>query len=557
MPRSSLLHVPTWDLRPLISPLMEKWGVSLEKPLLSPPSFDDFDFPLSEIIVAAEVDDRKLDREKTALAGKEIFQGVCFKSTPRDLEEVAVELGVAVRRTERFYYPRDCFLRNAEGEIVLPSASPFAIEGVARVRSSALYFGSAAASRTNNQLFNGWSGVAAQAMEPIEDFHFFSSAPKILPYSYIEGGNLFLRRNGEGELSACIGKDHLLQTFLSIELSGADWGKLGLSLSPEIDLQKRGREIGAVLTREKILETGEEMFSLGLLPIEGREGLIPSSEQLKLLLLRFFVEGAECKTFPLRDLAVSARLIPSFQWGDEKLSDLASLAAVHLSKKEIVKAVVARDLALPQKNVHWIAQANYHLDTFIFPAPSAAFFIVSYRFLAELLEQVASAADLFSLADEDKALLRQYIDTARKLDRELSPLLLEAEQTLKGAGFQVIPVPFHIACESETAYKGFPIPDLLPMVHFGNAISGFSSALNSPFYIAHGISAGEKLGCLFMDLFALVLRFYSPDVALYFIGRGQNPPFVFSEAADCWGRVDAQWGIHCTTFPLSGVFKKK
>jgi hypothetical protein len=83
-----------------------------------------------------------------------------------------------------------------------------------------------------------------------------------------------------------------------------------------------------------------------------------------------------------------------------------------------------------------------------------------------------------------------------------------------------------------------------------NAISGYSTAMQRYYYIASGASAGDKLGKILMDAFALTLeRFISP-IKVHFVGYDPDQPTDYSAATDLTNNKTSRAGIHCLTFEL-------
>lgn len=251
-------------------------------------------------------------------------------------------------------------------------------------------------------------------------------------------------------------------------------------------------------------------------------------------------------------MAIAAGIIPPFEliFRAQKADLAGKAAASYLVKKHIVRQLMALDFGIDERHLHFVPQVSYHLDCYLTPGPGHSFFITSFAFLAELLEQLIAHAPSLQLMPPELALLMGYKETAQKMHQELSPLLDRAQKSLESQGFQVIPLPQHVLFESQTFYQEFPVPTAEMNAYFGNALTGYAEKTKKYYYIAHGFHAGLQCGPLMRQLFYLALKAYVPDVELYFIGCKRHHPEDFSEALDAWSRLDTQYGIHCTTFPL-------
>jgi hypothetical protein len=545
-------HVPSPELGALLSgllassPLMDGAGQCPEGVFAN----DDFASPMAGMLLAADCRERHIDVEKSALTGKEIWKGYSFIDTPQEFIGVANDLALPITRTSGFYFPRDHFIRLCDGSVARPYVPSHLHEAILKTRSAALYWGKTSTAHTNNQLFNAWGGYSERLMPPLEDLALFAS--KALNYSYIEGGNLFSVTNGNGEIEFFLGEDNFFHTFLCLNSAGADWNVLAMQSYGE-SFENIAEHFSLDLPKDKEISILEEMFALSLVEQNGKGGIIPWQDQLNLLLLRFMAEGGKRSSMTFREMAIAARLIEPFD--ASQVDSAQSTAAGYLAKKHIVHALMAQDLLVKPGRLHLVPQVSYHLDCFLTPAPGNAFFITSYALLSQMLAKVEASAAPLALTPQECERLVRYRQTAQKLDRELSPLLMEAQKSLEAQGKRVIPLPQHVVFEPGDLYQGFPIPAITPSAYFGNAITGYSNILKSPFYIAHGLHPGDRLATLIIDVFAHALSAHIPGVQIYFLASHPSGSFPWAESADAWGRIDTQSGIHCATFHLAVKMK--
>lgn len=546
-------------LSSILEPIFKKWAVSLPTSPWHPHQYtDDFGQPLTRLLLAAEIDEKVTSPLKSMMAGKTIWDGVTFKHTPRNLKGLSGKLGFFVQETASYYYPRDIFLRLGDGSITYSHSSPLLKEVMERVHSSNLYLDKGATTRTRNQLFNHWTGYSENySLQSEQDRQkLFPDRFRPLRYTYLEGGNVLRLTNKHGEEVVLVGEDHLAQSFLLLELSECDWDSLATIASPKILLHEHITKRAVDLTTDKIVQHAEELFSLGLLPCNGKTGLIKQEDQLNILLAKFFMAAAEGGIVPetdrgwFRAFAKGSGIVESFSLTQEQIEALRIPIATYLAKLDVVHGLMALDCQIPDRNLHFITQVNYHLDAFLQPAPHHAVFMIYHDFEAEMLEaMIVHKLDL-KLTPEDIKLLEGYLSAAKKFALEFKGLTDSARNQLLKAGLEVIPAPGHFLYEPSNMYEQFPMPSDGICINFINALTGYSKTINAPFYITHGIHAGEQVGALLMDSFSLFLRQYMPNLSTFFIGYAPENPSDFSEALDFWNRLETQSGIHCMTFPL-------
>lgn len=539
-------------------PLFERWKISLPEGAWAPrPATDDFGLEVTALLLSAETQKKELSPIKSAAVSKPIWEGISFINTFQNLKSLESALGITFKEAGHFYYVRDSFLRLHDGSIRSIRHSNNLDVAVERARSSNLYLDKTATTHTRNQLFNHWSGFGGRYFSESQadlNLH-FSEASSPFDYAYVEGGNVFTLTDGEGQVHVLVGEDHRLQTLMTLELEGHDWSLLAVEAGLG-SFSGMAVEIGSNLSEGSVYSLCEEMYSLGLLCCQGQTGLINQKSQLNLLLSNFFMAKVAGKVISedergwYRSLAERGGLVKPFQIGEDKMDVARIAAAGYQAKLKVVHALIAKDFHVQQERLHFIAQANYHLDAFMAPGPQHSVFLVDYAFCADLIKELIDQREFLELSDGDLFYLTYYFETAKKFDQEFGEMIRRVEKQLRAAGFTVVPMPGHFLYEPLQMYEEFPMPSEGFCINFVNSISGWSQKANSFYYITHGLHVGEKVGVLLMDSFSAFLQSYIPNIQVYFVGFDPKSPGDFSEGLDFWNRLETQSGVHCVTFPL-------
>lgn len=549
-------------LESVLNPVFKKWSVKLPTDRWRPePGTDDFGQVITRLLLSKEIDEKVAAPLKSMMAGKTIWEGITFKHIPCNLKALSQTLGFTVLESSSFYYIRDVFLRfdnQNNASIRFFPHSPHLEKAIESVHSSNLYLDKCSTTRTRNQLFNHWTGyTGAHALQAKQDASIYFSNVQPLGNVYLEGGNVFLLTNQSHEKVALIGEDHLFQSLLLMEFSNCNWNSLTDEAELSDSFQKLIDKKAKVLSTEEITHHAEELFSLGLLELDGKSGIIPQEEQLNLLLAKFFLPNSDgTHTISqeergwLRQLASKIQMVPSFDLSSAQIEEFRPTVASYLVKLEIIKRLTAKECGVEWENLHFITQANYHLDAFMHPAPHSAVFLTHFGILAEMIEAILLAREALNLSDLEKLLLEGYLHSAQKMDRELGPLLDQVQNQLHAAGLIAIPTPGHLIFEPAGMYEQFPIPSDGLCINFINALTGYSEKIQAPYYITHGIGTSDQTGNILMNSFSLFLRHYIPEIKSYFIGFNPDNPNDFTEAIDFWNRLETQCGIHCMTLPI-------
>ncbi len=542
-------HAQQFDLKSLLTPLLEKWQVNLKEQTqrLSDP------LPLENLAIACPIREKKLDPIKTQLAGKPFYQGLTFQHTFQNMEVIAKQIGLTLHTTNQFSFVRDYFLRLADNSVWQPYSSAFLDKAIARTHSSNLYLRRIGASFTSNPFFSGWSGKTASSLASLDPS--LLSAKQFL-YTYLEGGNVFIAHNQSGEQVALVGADHLLHTLHLLDLEKRDWQELAAIAYASSSFIALEEELKLTTSTEKLAQTIEQLYAEELILLRNHSGLIPRQQQLENSLIKFYLKKMKAlfkdQQHWYATLAKSRGIEPPLVLTEQELMTHQAAAFTYLTKQKITKALIAKELGFKPGQLHFIAQLQYHLDLFLMPGPAGSFFLVDYALVMDCCHCLLQQAPSLKLSTKDQRYLRTYRQTAAELSEELKEFLQLIKEQLLAAGFQVIPFPGHFFYEAEEiAASLFPMPSGGYTINSMNSLSGWSAKRQTAYFITHGMQVGDRLGILLMDLWTTYLQHYLPQIELYFIGRDPANLIKMEEAMDWWNRLDTFSGIHCLTFELT------
>lgn len=515
----------------------------------------DFETPIKELLISQKIHTRKKNPTYSELAKKTIWEGYTLEYTVENMRSIADHLGFKLHLSQAFYFIRDHFFRLPNGEVRTLRLSRYTDAAVAQVHSSNLYLDQTAATRTKNQMFNGWIGrTSSEAFKALKDSQaHFKMHPKPFSYSNIEGGNVWTAANSQEKVKILLGEDQFRLSLLTLILENPSWESLAAETLHLSSFNALKHQIDSSATPEALRHTAEEMFSLGLYTQKGRSGLIDRDSQALIMVKKFYESPSNISALEkywFRNEAILKDLISPFQWSEEEAQNSHDAILDYLTKKNLMHRLIALDFGIDPDDLHLIVQAGYHLDVFMRPGPDHSFFITDYGLCTEMLQAIQKSADFCHLTNIDKEHLQRYIETAQKFHLELGPLLNQAAQQAKEAGFSIIPTPGSFLYETPTMYQEFPMVCEGFNINFINGLSGWSPKTKRPYYITHGLQVGNMLGSCIMDAFTKFLQSHIPDIEVFFIGRNPENINDFSEAMDWWNRIDTQSGIHCLTFEL-------
>jgi hypothetical protein len=448
--------------------------------------------------------------------------GVRIDHFTKNLAVIAAKEGFKLTFSKYQFCVRDLLIRLPDGSIVAPSTSDNAAIACERTRSKAFVEKSSAAFRTGHTFFHGQMGAGLEdrvkGVTEIEDRFGHNNAL----HFYMEGGNHYFVTNATGNPRLLMGEDHFAIAVNQMRLDK-------IFDDPLMGVAKLAEEIEKGLTEEKIRAALPEMYAQGLLKsTSGAEkGLVTSQEMSQVATIEAAMERGFYR--PLR-------------LTQEQVLNCKKMVARYLAQKEITKELMGRYFGIPKRDVHFIPQAGYHLDTFMRPGPKGSYFVQDYGFCVELLETIKKQATELQLTQTDMEILERYLATARQLHQDLGPLLTAVSGELKKAGFLVIPTPglfYDSASAAQTCN-----------VDFLNAVTGWSAKTKTFYYIAAGASVGNRLGRVLMDAYRQFLDSYQKGIHVYFIGHNPDNPTDFTEAMSWWNRLGSQAGPHCFSLEL-------
>ena len=467
--------------------------------------------------------------------GKQLTHLICLPcSVSTELAKIGEIEGFMVSPTSKPYYPRDSFIKDSAGSIFAPNSNCDSVDkAISQAVSAAAYFGNSGTVSTSLVCLTGHMGISKDYIRnAISEAKANLSSTRSLPF-YIEGGNLFTLTNAQGVKKILIGHDHLLQIHAELRL------KHGFpnDLAADSDF-----------SLEQINTAAEEMYAMGLPPFsnETHNGFLKISEIVRLLHYRN-KENSNRKS--VREMAIAAGLISPFPNITENTPEIQEVR-LFLAQRRWMLTMLASHFQISPNDLHFIPQGAYHLDIFLQPGPNGSVFIQDYNLCVEVLENLHHLVDLFDLSD--KLMRLQYLEVAKRLSKDLGPILEKAKETLINAGFTVIPIPgaFYDSHENER--------DVTNNIHFLNALTGWSEKLQRHYYITTGAHVGSCLGEILMQYFSGFLKKYQPDLEIYFLGENPQKPGDFSAAMELWNQrtvnekrvMGLLAGVHCLSFDL-------
>lgn len=458
----------------------------------------------------------------------------------QDISDIADREGFQLTTAD--FYPRDCFIRtrNFVKTFVLPNSKELLEQAIEKALSKAAYFGESGAFCARVKCLQGYLGTSVGTIYHQNVGQFTSFKRSSFP-AYIEGGNLFTLTNKTGRRKILIGKDHLAQIHANLRLE-----KYFDSHPPA--------PLNFSLSDEEIRKFAEEMYALGLLRLsigqEKKSGYISPSMIAEVLSEFYDAKDVERLTF--RKLAIEKGLTP-FVLEEKDIEEARPLVEKYVAQRKALEEGLAKEFEVMPEDLHFIPQLAYHLDVFLQPGPKGSIFLQDFSLCKNILEQLNDIDTFLSLrlGPDDRFMLARYLASAKKLEKELGPLLIEARNELEKAGFIVIPTPgiffdLHEKRDDRTYH-----------LNFLNAITGWSEKQKHYFYVATGATVGTHLGAFLMKLFERFLEQYETNSKIYFVGENPKKEGDFSQVMDLWNQTQSESegltlgpmaGTHCLSF---------
>lgn len=461
-----------------------------------------------------------------------------------NIKQIAEEEGFEIDFTIQQYCPRDHLIMLCDGTRILPSSSDNIKKAIQKNESFCCLSQNKTTYATFQRSLVGRMGAVNKRSEnPKEDFSkHFDYPPQKTPSLrfYFEGGNHFIATNAHGNKQLVIGSDTLRIAHLQMRLDK-------VFNDPLINLKGQMELITKDVSLEQLRKTLQEMYLEGFLSKTGKtpKGYICKEELLQLTSVvhrKVIGNQAALPMGTYAEAAEDAGFYVPISLSDTQVLGLKDIAVKFLAERSITQELVARSFGIERDHIFYLAQAGYHLDTFIKPGPKGSFFVQNYQFVVDLLSSIEANAMSLDLCQEDLLIIKDYKMTAEKLYCQLGSFIEDASAELTRAGFLVIPSAGIVleGIESLTSPKN---------VNFLNAISGWSSKNQHYYYIATGADVGKKVGALLMESYRQFLQAYVPNLQVHFIGHDPNDPTNFAEGM-AWWSPEGQAGPHCFSAEL-------
>lgn len=525
----------------IMVPLLEKWVVPLSQSACCYQEHShDFGIEINKLLFLAP---------SSHIKKKDESSPVEIKHLAENIKGVADEEGFEVDFTIQQYCPRDHLLMLCDGTRLSPSDSENIQTAIHKNESFCCLTQNKAAYTTDQDLFRGYMGSVDKRCGAPEDdlMKHFGYTDKTLPRLkfYLEGGNHFLVTDPQGRMKLMVGADSLKIAHLHLRLDK-------FFNDPLIDVKKIMTQIESKVSLATLRETLNEMYMVGLLKKTPKtpKGLVSHEDfpsicksvlkSSKLNPSEAFPEGLSA------EVAEELELYKPMNLSDKEVLGSKNIAVKFLAEREITLELIGKSFGVEEGCVVSIPQAGYHIDTFMRSGPNRSFLIQNYQLCWELLDKIEINAVALGLSQNDLEILRNYKQVAAKLHKQIGPLTTAATAAVTQAGFVAIPSPGIILQPSSTTIAS---RYLEKNMNFLNAISGWSSKNQRYFYIATGVTAGDKLGSLLMESYRQFMQAYVPNLEVHYIGYDPKDPKNFAEGM-AWWCGDAQAGPHCFSAEL-------
>lgn len=224
----------------------------------------------------------------------------------------------------------------------------------------------------------------------------------------------------------------------------------------------------------------------------------------------------------------------------DRMRKMSRHAAKYTCQKIETLRLIAAQMGLKEDNIIRIPSVFYPLNNYLRPGPKGTLFILDFELCVNICEYLLQKAKHLSLSDVDIGHLKIYKNSAEKRYNETDSFLKTAEDNLKSKGFKTIPFPGYFSYDSKDENHCF---------NFMNFLSGWSSKTQKYFMINGGITVGDNLGRVFMDVFASFMHQYieKEKLDIHFIGKSKKSS-DFRENMEMWRSENLLGGIYDKTF---------
>jgi hypothetical protein len=147
--------------------------------------------------------------------------------------------------------------------------------------------------------------------------------------------------------------------------------------------------------------------------------------------------------------------------------------------KEIAKAQIAKDLELPEANITYIPQFDFHIDMWFRPLQNGVMAVPDFSGGLSMLTEILASSDITS---DEKIKLEILKDGLLVMEENTRQFITGAEENLHSAGYKTIKIPCFSVLES--AYPKDFNYKLVPQVNFMNGVGG-TNAKGETYYITN------------------------------------------------------------------------
>lgn len=227
---------------------------------------------------------------------------------------------------------------------------------------------------------------------------------------------------------------------------------------------------------------------------------------------------------------------------DSNFSAVRDLVCAYLAEQQFISFTLwPREFGVSANDIVILPQIAYHLDLFL-KNSSDCMLCADVEQSNRLLQSLSATPGISTV---DLALIDEYADEGKILQRELAPIYQLLYVMLERAGFIVEKIPaafFSSRSRDKKNQQSF---------NFINALSGRSPTTNEPFYICLGAKVGDNLGNLLMNFFKDHMKYLvGPEINVHFIGAKKNGDELDYEPAMVFFN-DRHAGVHCLSFELT------
>lgn len=539
-------------LQEIVCKALEPFRIELcQEPFLYRAHSNDFGVGLKTLLFS------KPNDESPEMVAAYKKSGIKIDHFVKNLVQVSQEEGFKLELSEHQHAIRDNCIQLPDGTFVLPSFSKSVMKAIEREGSLALVLKKKPMYCSDHLYFKGTMGASLeQSSKASAEWGRRNGSAACIRF-FIEGGNCYRSSNAKGEPKLLIGKGLFFIILNQLRLDK-------VFDDPLISMGSLAKDFAAALSPEQIRLVVAEMYAQGLL-VQGKgceKGLITRDELLEIL-QKNLMQSLESSSSSSSDqgsentyldLAIALGHYRPLTLTPAQIEACRSIVGKYLAQQEIVMKLIAMTFSIPQEDIHWIPEADYHLDTFMRPGPQGSYFVQDYACCVSLLQHIKDQKQALRLSAQDEVILDRYLRTAIQLDREIGPLLSLAKKELSEAGFQIIPTPavFYDTSADKLDPRNHEKVKTYN-VNFMNAITGWSEKNQRYFYIATGAEAGDHLGSILMQVYTQFLSSYQKGINVHFIGHDPADPSSFTEGMRWWNRHGSQAGPHCFSQELETI----